>query len=128
MELVYIIIGLALLQFWAFGLIVGGQRVKLKVDAPATTGDPVFERYHRVHYNTMEQLVIFVPSILIYAHFISTTWAAGLGVIYLLGRIVYLLGYVADPKKRAAGFGLSWLPNTILLLGGLGGGVWKLVA
>jgi len=127
MELVYIVIGLALVEFWAFGLLVGGQRVKRKVSAPATTGDDIFERYHRVHYNTMEQLIIFIPAILLYANYISINWAAGLGVVYLLGRIVYLTGYVKDPKKRSMGFGLSWMPATILLLGGLGGAAWKVI-
>ena len=127
MEIIYIVIGLSLIEFWAFGLIVGGQRAKLKVEAPATTGDPVYERYHRVHYNTMEQLVIFIPAVLLFANYISINWATGLGSIYLIGRIVYLKGYVADPKKRSAGFGLSWLPATILLLGGTGGAVWKVL-
>jgi len=124
MELVYIVIGLALLEFWLFGLMVGGQRVKRKVDAPAISGDETFERYYRVHYNTMEQLVVFIPSILLFANYISVNWAAGLGAVYLLGRIVYLKSYIADPKKRATGFGMSWLPATIMLFGGLGGAVW----
>ena len=127
MEIVYIVIGLGLLEFWAFALLVGAKRVKLKVDAPATTGDPVYERYHRVHYNTMEQLVTFIPAILLFANYISANWAAGIGAVYLVGRIIYLRGYVADPKKRAIGFMLSWLPVTILLLGGVGGAVWALV-
>jgi len=127
MDLVYSVIGLALLEFWAFGLIIGAQRAKRKVEAPATTGDPIYERYHRVHYNTMEQLIVFIPAIWLYGTYISVNWAAGLGVVYLIGRIVYLKGYVADPKKRSAGFGLSWLPATILLFGGLGGAVWKVI-
>ena len=127
MELVYVVIGLALIEFWAFALLVGIQRVKQKVDAPATTGNPVYERHHRVHYNTMEQLIIFVPSILLFASYISVTWAAGIGAVYLVGRIVYLKGYVADPKKRSIGFMLSWLPCTILMFGGLGAAGWTLL-
>lgn len=127
MELVYVVIGLALIEFWAFALLVGMQRVKQKVEAPATSGNAIYERHHRVHYNTMEQLVIFVPSILMFATYISVTWAAGLGAVYLVGRIIYLKGYVADPGKRGAGFVLSWLPNTILLLGGFGAAAWALL-
>ena len=127
MELVYVVIGLALVEFWAFALLVGMKRVKLKVDAPATTGDPVYERYHRVHYNTMEQLVLFVPSILLFASYISPVWAAGLGAVFLVGRIVYLRGYVAAPNKRGTGFMLSWLPTTILMFGGLGGAAWAML-
>ena len=126
MELVYAVIGLGLIEFWAFALLVGMQRVKQDVQAPATTGNEQFERYHRVHYNTMEQLVLFVPSILMFAHYISSAWAAGIGVVYLVGRIVYLKGYVAAPEKRSIGFMLSWVPTTILMLGGFGAVVWAL--
>jgi len=123
MDLVYSVIGLAVLQFLGFGLLVGMQRVRRSVEAPAVTGDPVFERYHRVHYNTLEQLVVFVPAILMFAFYISANVAAGLGVLYLIGRLIYLKGYVADPRKRAVGFGVTWVANVILLLGGLGGAV-----
>ena len=70
MELIYLVIGIALIEFWAFALLVGMQRVKHKVDAPATTGDPIYERYHRVHYNTMEQLILFVPAILMFSVYV----------------------------------------------------------
>ena len=89
MELVYLVIGLALLQFVIFGLLVGGQRAKRKIDAPATSGDPIYDRYHRVHYNTMEQLITFIPAILLFATFISELWAAILALVYLIFRIVY---------------------------------------
>ena len=128
MELVYLVIGLALLEFVAFGLLVGMQRVKRKIEAPATSGDPVYDRHHRVHYNTMEQLITFIPAILLFANYISVTWAAGIGAIFLVGRVLYLKGYVADPKKRAMGFMLSWLPSVILLLGGTGGAAWALLS
>jgi glutathione S-transferase len=124
MELIYIVIGLAVLQFMVFGMLVGAQRVKRGIDAPAISGDPVFERYFRVHYNTLEQLIVFVPSILLFANYISVNWAAGLGVIYLLGRFIYLKMYIADPAKRGMGFGITMLPNFILLLGGIGGAAW----
>ena len=47
----------------------------------------------------------------------SALWAAALGVVFVIGRALYLTGYVADPKKRGAGFGLSFLPNMILRSG-----------
>ena len=125
MEIVYIIIALALLQFFIFGGLVGRARVKFGIEAPSVTGHPKFERYHRVHYNTMEQLVIFIPSILMFGTFVSPMVASSLGLLFLVGRIVYLRGYVHDPKKRGPGFGLTMLPVSILLLGGLGGAVWS---
>ena len=125
MEPVYIVIALALLQFFVFGGLVGRARVKSGIDAPAVTGDPIFERYHRVHYNTMEQLIVFIPSILLFGKYVSPLFAAGLGAIFIIGRIVYLRAYIADPASRGPGFGLTMLPTFILLLGGLGGASWS---
>ena len=90
---------------------------------PAMSGHEMFERYTRVHYNTMELLVIFVPSIWFFARYIDPRWAAGLGAIYLIGRLVYLRGYVSNPDKRNAGFNISMLPTLALLLGTLFGAV-----
>ncbi|MFT4590851.1 MAG: glutathione S-transferase [Gammaproteobacteria bacterium] len=127
MELVYVVMGCALLQFFAFGMLAGVQRMKTGVEAPAISGNDIFERYFRVHYNTMEQLVIFVPAIYLYGTYISVNWAAGLGVVFIIGRFVYLKMYIANPKKRGIGFGLTMVPNTILLLGGIGGAAARLL-
>ena len=127
MELVYVVMGCALLQFFAFGMLAGVQRMKTGVEAPAISGNDIFERYFRVHYNTMEQLVIFVPAIYLYGTYISVNWAAGLGVVFTIGRFVYLKMYIANPKKRGIGFGLTMVPNTILLLGGIGGAAARLL-
>jgi len=124
-ELIEIVIALALLQFVYFTLKVGAARGKYQVAAPAVGGHEIFERYFRVQMNTLEQLVVFVPAILLFGRHISATWGAALGVVYLLGRFLYLRGYVADPKKRGLGFGLSFLPTMILLLGGLGGAIYQ---
>ena len=124
MDMVYAVIGLALLQYFIFAMLVGRARVMHKVEAPAVTGNETFERYYRAHYNTLEQLIIFLPAILLFANYISPLWAALLGIIFIIGRTIYFRGYIEEPKKRAAGFGLSMLPNLILLLGGLGGAVW----
>jgi uncharacterized membrane protein YecN with MAPEG domain len=123
MAWVHAMIALALIEFFTFGFLVGKARVRFKVAAPAITGDPVFERYYRVHYNTMEQLVCFIPGMLIFATYVSAPVAAGLGVLFVVGRVVYFRGYVADPKKRGPGFGLSALPTIVLMLGGLGGAI-----
>jgi len=125
MEPVEIVIALALLQFIYFGLRVGAARGKYHVEAPAVSGHPMFERYFRVHMNTLEQLVVFVPAIWLFGAQISALWAASIGVVFLLGRAIYLRDYVADPKKRSLGFALSMLPTLVLLLGGLGGAVYR---
>ena len=50
-------------------------------------------------------------------------WIVALGVVYLIGRELYAWGYVKDPAKRAAGFGLSAVPVIILLVGSLAGAI-----
>ncbi len=125
MDMVYIVIALALLQFFIFGGLVGRARVKFSIDAPAVTGDPMYERYHRVHYNTMEQLVVFIPSMLLFGMYVSSLAAAGLGLVFIVGRVIYFRAYLADPASRGPGFGLTMLPTFILLLGGLGGAIWS---
>lgn len=124
MLLVEIVIALALLQLVYFAMRVGAARGKYKVPAPATSGHEIFERYYRVQMNTVELIVVLVPAMVIFAEQLSTAWAAGLGAVYLIGRFLYLQGYVADPKKRSLGFGLSFLPILVLLLGGLGGALY----
>ncbi|OGT70413.1 MAG: hypothetical protein A3H44_07795 [Gammaproteobacteria bacterium RIFCSPLOWO2_02_FULL_57_10] len=118
MEYVAIVIVLALLQYFVFGLLVGKARGEYKVAAPAITGHPVFERYYRVHQNTLEMLVIFIPAIVLFGYWIRPDLGAGIGAVYLVGRIVYLRAYVSDPGTRSLGFGLSILPTLILLIGG----------
>ena len=121
MEFVAFVIALALLEFAVFGMLVGWARGKYRVAAPAIGGHPVFERYFRAHQNTMEQLVAFVPAMWLFGTHVNPTWAAWLGLVFVVGRIVYLAGYVADPAKREIGFAMSSLPVVILLLGALWG-------
>jgi uncharacterized membrane protein YecN with MAPEG domain len=121
MEFVAFVIALALLEYAVFGLLVGRARGKYHVAAPAISGHPVFERYFRVHQNTLEQLMAFVPGMWLFGTYVNPTWAAWLGLVFVVGRVVYLVGYVADPAKREIGFALSSLPVVILLLGALWG-------
>jgi uncharacterized membrane protein YecN with MAPEG domain len=123
MELVAVVIVLALLEFVVFGALVGRARGRYGVKAPATGGHEIFDRYFRVHYNTMEMLVVFVPAIWLFGLYVSPRWGAILGAIFIVGRILYLRGYVADPSKREFGFGLSVLPVVVLLVGALLGAV-----
>jgi glutathione S-transferase len=127
MAWVVIVIVAALLQYLAFGFMVGGARVKYGVPAPASSGNEVFERYFRVQQNTLEQLVAFLPGIWLFATYWNPLWAAGLGVVFIIGRALYAAAYIRDPKARSAGFGLSFLPTVILLLGGLYGAVRSLL-
>jgi len=100
MTWVHIVIVLALLEYLVFGMLVGRARMKYAIAAPAVSGHSMFERYFRVHQNTLEQMVIFIPAVLLFGRYLSPIGAAVLGVIYLLGRIVYAAGYVRAPEKR----------------------------
>ena len=121
MPYVHFVIALALIQFFYFGLQVGQARGRYKVAAPATTGDEIFERYFRVQMNTLEQLVLFVPAILIFAQYWSPYIAAGAGGVYLVGRLLYFFSYVKDPKKRELGYAVTVIPIAFLVGGAIVG-------
>ncbi|MDE0509467.1 MAG: MAPEG family protein [Gammaproteobacteria bacterium] len=127
MELVAIVIVLALVEFMGFSIAVGRARARYDVHAPATTGHPEFERYFRVHMNTLEQLVIVIPAMVIYAHFGNATIAAAAGLVFVISRLLYFRGYVADPKKRSLGFGVGWLATAFLMAAALVSAIMSLL-
>jgi uncharacterized membrane protein YecN with MAPEG domain len=117
---VALVVLLALLEYIVFGMLVGRARGRYGVKAPAVAGHEIFERYHRVHQNTLELLVVFVPATWLFGAFVNANWAALLGLVYIAGRILYLRGYITDPSKREIGFGLSVLPIIVMV----GGALW----
>jgi glutathione S-transferase len=127
MDWVTLVAMLALLQYMFFGIKVGQARGKYGVKAPATTGNEIFERYFRVHQNTLEQLVIFMPALVAFANLISPLWAAIVGAVYVVGRFVYYAGYVADPEKRGLGTMITMLANLVLVIGAIVGAVMMMM-
>lgn len=123
MPWVHVVLLLALIEFLYFGFEVSRARVRYKVAAPAVSGHETFERYFRVQMNTLEQLLVFIPSILLFGQYVSPYVGALLGAVFLFGRLLYFFSYVRDPHKREAGFILSFVPTVILLLGALFGAV-----
>lgn len=123
MAYVNIVTILAVLQFIVFGIKVGSARERFGVKAPAIAGNETFECYFRVQQNTLEQLVAFLPGIYLFSHYWNPFWAAGLGVVYLIGRELYSMGYVKAPAKRSTGFLVSGLPVVVLLVGALIGAI-----
>jgi len=128
MPLVHLVIALALVEFFLFCVAVARARTRYNIPAPATTGNDVFERYFRVQMNTLEQLVIFVPSVLLFARYVNVYGAAALGVVFLIGRALYFQGYVKAPQARHVGFILSVAPNLALLIGAIIGAIVALSA
>jgi glutathione S-transferase len=110
---------LALLVFFWTGFRVGGMRGKHNVKAPATTGHPEFECAYRVQMNTLEQIVIFLPLLwLSDAYFHMMPYLTGaLGLVWIVGRVIYATGYTADnPGGRSTGFLIALLATAGLLI------------
>jgi glutathione S-transferase len=118
---------LAVLFYFYASIRVGMARETFGIKAPATTGNPDFERVFRVHMNTLEWMPIFLPSLWLFAIYISDIAAAALGLVWIAGRILYMTGYSQAAEKRSIGFGVQWLAATALWLGALGMIIWRLV-
>jgi|TARA_B100000959_G_C14823365_1_gene558750 uncharacterized membrane protein YecN with MAPEG domain len=119
MELMAIITALILVQTLFFGFEVGKARGKYSIKAPAVSGNEQFERYYRVHQNTLEQIVIFLPSFWLFGYFVSESIAAGSGFLFIVGRFVFRSAYLKDPSSREIGFLLSFLPIAVCLFGSI---------
>lgn len=127
MEWTVIVTLLALAQYVYFAIEVGRARGREGIKAPAIMGSDAFERVFRVHQNTLEVLVLLIPSLWAFSYYVSPHWGAGIGAVYLVGRTLYAAAYRREPGSRALGFGLSLLPALVLLVGGLIGAVISLV-
>jgi glutathione S-transferase len=103
---------LVLLVYFYMGGVVGRMRGRHSVAAPATTGHPEFERAFRVHGNTLEQLVVFLPLLWLATILYQSgpAWLPALfGLIFLIGRLVYMQLYMSQPQKRGTGILIGML-------------------
>ena len=112
---------LAVAQLVFFSVLVGRARGRYGVKAPAVSGHEMFERAWRVQMNTLELMVAFLPALLIAATYWPPHYVAGVGAVYLVGRMLYWRSYVAAPATRGLGFALSMFPILALLIGGIAG-------
>lgn len=119
MEWIVLITLLVAAEYFFLAVMVGKARSETGIHAPKCVGDERFERIFRVQQNTMEQLIIFFPALWIFGYYVSATIGAGLGVLFLIGRLMYARGYVQHPDKRAPGFILGSLATLALILGGI---------
>jgi len=118
---------LAILFYFFTSTQVAKARAAFGIKAPAMSGNPDFERVFRVQMNTLEWMPIFLPSLWLFAIYISDPIAAVLGLVWIAGRFLYMTGYSQAANKRGRGFGIQAGAATLLWLGALGGIVWRLI-
>ena len=97
----------------------GMARGKYDVPAPAQDGPPEYNRIVRAHLNTLEHLVMFLPGLWLFAFAVGPLWAAGIGMLWPIGRLLYALGYYRDAEKRYLGLFISLPPIYIFIVGSL---------
>ncbi|NEO57537.1 MAG: MAPEG family protein [Okeania sp. SIO3B5] len=121
----------SLFLYFVVTINVGRARSKYNITPPQMTGEPNFERVLRVQQNTVEQIILFLPSLWLFSLFISPLWGAGIGTVWVVGRILFAWGYYQAAEKRALGFGISSLAIITLLIGALVGillPLWKTIS
>lgn len=116
----------ALFIYFGLAVNVGRARAKWRVPAPASSGHPEFDKRYRVQMNTLEQLALFLPAVIVGAPVLGDAITAGLALLWSLGRIVFARLYYADPARRGPGFALTLTPSMILLLAGAWGAITSL--
>ncbi|HBF31141.1 MAPEG family protein [Rhizobium sp.] len=116
---------MALVAYNWFMIKVAMARKQFGVKAPKTTGDDNFERIYRVHQNTVEQLVFFLPSLWLFGTYVSDEFAGLIGLGWTGARVLYAADYYANAAKRGPGAMLSWLAACVLLIGGTIGAVLR---
>lgn len=109
------LLGAILLMVLAFR--VGRLRSRHNIQAPAVTGHPEFERACRVHMNTIEQFVVFLPMLWLFAALLDGPWAGILGLVWLVGRVLYAVSYTQNPARRLPGMVVTLAATALLILG-----------
>ena len=118
---------LSILFYLFAGFQVSKARVAFGIKPPAVSGNPEFERVFRVQMNTLEWMPIFLPSLWLFAFYINDALAAALGLVWIIGRVLYLTGYSQAAAKRGLGFGIQGAAAVLLWLGALGAIIWRLI-
>ena len=107
---------------------VGLARGKTGINAPAMTGAPDFDKAFRIHMNTVEQLVLFVPVLWLAASVVGDLWAAEIGVVWIIGRLIYAAGYRKDVDKRGPGMLITLASTAVLTIVALWGVIQAFIA
>ncbi len=70
---------------------------------------------------------IFLPSLWLFAIYVSDPVAAAIGLVWIVGRILYWNGYSQAAEKRNMGFAVQFMAAAALWAGALGMIVWRLL-
>lgn len=112
---------LAVLLYFFFATRVAAAHARLGVKLPAMTGHPDFERIYRVQMNTLEWMPTFLVPLWLFAIYLSDIWAAVLGLVWIVGRAWYYIGYSRATEKRRPGFFVQAMVCIVLLIGAVAG-------
>ncbi len=105
---------IALYYLWV-GIHVGIVRGKVKIPAPATSGDPLLERALRVQMNAVEHAPAILPALWLAALWMSDLWAAVVGLVWVLARVAYQSLYMANPASRGPAYGAQFFAIVALI-------------
>ena len=105
----------------------GIARAKFKIPAPSHDGPEDYVRRVRAHQNTVEHLIMFLPSMWLFALLVSPVWAAGLGAIWPVGRLFYMIGYSKAAGLRRPGLYVTMPSIYIFILGSIIGAIYHIV-
>jgi glutathione S-transferase len=105
---------IALYYLWV-GVNVGLVRAKVKIPAPAVSGDPLLERALRVQMNAVEHAPVILPALWLAALWMSDNWAAAAGLVWVLARVAYLVLYMSNPASRSPAYGVQFLAIVVLI-------------
>ena len=87
--------------------------------------DPKFMIAFRNQMNLLEHLILFMPTLWIFAFGFSDGLAAVVGLGYFIGRLLYARSY---PHSHRVGFMLAWVSMLVLMIGAVASSVYQLIA
>ena len=121
-----ILSSLSILVYYFTLFKAGTARVKYNIQAPSHDGPEEYVRKVRVHHNTLEHLVLFLPGLWLFSFAVDPVWASLIGILWPIGRIGYAFGYYKDANKRGLGLYISMPPIYIFIIGSLVGFILKI--
>ena len=112
-----ILSSIALLVYYFTLLRAGMARGKFDIKAPSHDGPEEYVRHVRVHHNTLEHLILFLPGLWLFSFAVDPVWATIIGILWPIGRIRYALSYYKDAEKKRPWFIPQYASNLHLCIG-----------